>query len=131
MTSVPKLRGVSQRVEQFSQRPGLPWVVLPRQPCSGRERATLPLSQPQGLSETQGFMDPGVSVGPEASRSLQNVITSQLAPSRRVTSTAFVSGRVMKTAQSVQSGGPSSFQKCCPHCVECSKFYQREQNRRD
>lgn len=43
------------------------------------ERATLPLSQPQGLSETQGFMDPGVSVGPEASRSPLNILTSQLA----------------------------------------------------
>lgn len=68
---------------------------------------------------------PGACWRSRDSEDPQNVIASQFAFSRR-SNCPLVSRKVMRTAQSARSGEPSSFQTC-PHHVEYSKFYQREQ----
>lgn len=106
---------LSQRMGQYRRLPGLSWVALPRQLCSGGRRgqpSSVPTPGPVG---DQGFRGP-----PERHR--QPVCPF---PKSRPNS-ALVSRKVTKTAQWAGSGGPSSFQKC-PHHVEYSKFYQREQ----
>lgn len=103
---------------------------LCRDSCALEARGGNPPSVPTPVS----LGDPGIQGTSCRARSLKQPQQLPLQPSypflQSGSSSAFMSMKVMRTAQWEHSQ-KGIFQKYCLHSGQCSKFYQKEQERRD